>query len=377
MRILFLADLPRDPHSGAAGTELQTVTALRALGHEIDEVWREDLPHRIAHWNLHYAFELPRAMRNAVARRLDRNYDAVHANQPHAWMAAKLWRESGQRGVFVHRSHGFELHVEEVRRRWYRDEDRSPLRRAMSGFLAPLLVRNSRQIARWSDGHIVSASLDADYLANRLRVPRERIAVIPQGVSNEYLGKAAPPLDGRRLKRVLHAAQFVAMKAPEVVAAAMRELARDAELSLTWICSRQHHDAVRALLGNAAARVELLDWLPTEELIEVYDRHGIFLFPSYFEGFGKVFLEAMSRGLAVVASDAGGMHDLIRSGGNGFLVPLGDAEAVVARVRELLADPERAARIGAAAAEEARAYTWERVARETASFYERLREAKR
>jgi len=157
----------------------------------------------------------------------------------------------------------------------------------------------------------------------------------------------------------------------------MRELARDAELSLTWICSRQHHDAVRALLGDSAARVELLDWLPTEELIEVYDRHGIFLFPSYFEGFGKVFLEAMSRGLAVVASDAGGMHDLIRSGGNGFLVPLGDAEAVVARVRELLADPERAARIGAAAAEEARAYTWERVARETASFYERLREAKR
>ncbi|HKO56476.1 MAG TPA: glycosyltransferase family 4 protein [Thermoanaerobaculia bacterium] len=361
MRILFLADLPRDPHSGAAGTEVRTVEALKRLGHEIDEVWREDLPHRIRHWNLHYAVELPRAMRDKVAKRLGRNYDAVHANQPHAWRAAKLWRRSGERGVFVHRSHGFELNAEEQRRRWIREDDRPLIRRAASAALAPLVIRNSVNIARWADGHIVSASVDADFLAERMRVPRERIAVIPQGLSEEYLNTPAPPQDAERLRHVLYVAQYTPFKAPEVVAAAMRALDG---FTRTWVCAREHHAAVRALLGGAP--VELLDWMPAADLVRVYDRHGVFLFPSYFEGFGKAFLEAMSRGLVVVASDVGGMRDLIRDGVNGFLVPPGDAQAVAARARE--ARPE----LGAAAAATARAHTWERVARETVAFYERL-----
>jgi glycosyltransferase involved in cell wall biosynthesis len=361
MRILFIADLPRDPHSGAAGTEVWTVEALKRLGHEVDEVWREDLPHRIRHWNLHYAVELPRAMRDEVAKRLGRDYDTVHANQPHAWRAAKLWRQSGQRGVFVHRSHGFELHAEEVRRRWMQEDDRPLIRRAASAALAPLVMRNSVNIARWADGHIVSASLDADYLAQRMRVPPERIAVIAQGLSEEYLATPAPPQNAQRLRRVLHVAQFIPFKAPEVVAAAMRALDG---YERTWVCAREHHAAVRALLGDTP--VELLDWMPADELVRVYDRHGVFLFPSYFEGFGKAFLEAMSRGLVIVGTEVGGMRDLIRDGVNGFLVPTGDAAAVAARVRE--ARPE----MGDAAAATARVHTWERVARETVAFYERL-----
>jgi len=361
MRILFLADLPRDPYSGAAGTEVQTVEAMKRLGVEGHEVWREDLPHRIKHWNLHYAIELPRAMQEEVAARLNRDYDAVHANQPHAWRAAKLWRTTKQRGVFVHRSHGFELHVEEMRRRWGWEKDRPLIRQMASAALAPLIARNSVQIARWADGHIVSASLDADFLEQRLRVPRERVAVIPQGLSNDYFATPAPPLDAQRLRRVLYVGQFTPMKAPEIVAEAMRALDG---YERTWVCSREHHDQVRALLGGA--EVELLDWMPTKELVRVYDRHGIFLFPSYFEGFGKTFLEAMSRGLVVIATDVGGMRDLIRDGSNGFLVPPGDADALVKRV------PWATAEMGTAAAATASVQTWDRVARDTIAFYERL-----
>lgn len=372
MRILFLADLPRDPHSGAAGTEVRTVEALKRLGHEVDEVWREDLPHRIRHWNLHYAVELPRAMRDVVAARLDRDYDVVHANQPHAWRAAKLWRTSKQRGVFVHRSHGFELHVDEVRRRWLREEERPLLRRAASAALAPLVARNAVQIARWADGHIVSASLDASFLTSRLHVPDDRVAVIPQALSEEYLATPAPPLDAARLRRVLYVGQYAPIKAPEIVAAAMRDLDG---FERTWVCAREHHETVRALLGDA--EVQLLDWMPAAELVQVYDRHGVFLFPSYFEGFGKAFLEAMSRGLVVVASDVGGMHDLIRDGENGFLVPPGDADAIVAAVCRA-GSPTGPGRlesrpyIGANAAATARTHTWDRAAAETVAFYERL-----
>src|ERR1051325_5460037 len=259
MRILFMADFTPDPNSGAAGTELRTLAALKKLGHEIDEVWADDLPHRIRHWNLHYAFELPRALRAALARRIGRDYDVVHANQPHGWMAAKLWQTSRQRGVFIHRSHGLELHADETRRRWFPDRRRGA-QRAATAMLHPLLRRNSRQMERWADGHIVSASLDAEFLEAR-GVERAKIAVIAQGLSDEYFRTPAPPLTEQRLRRVLYASQLAAFKAPAVVAAALRALAQDISLTLTWICGRNHHGDVRALL-NGNERVELLGWMP-------------------------------------------------------------------------------------------------------------------
>ena len=54
LKILMMADLPPNADSGAAGTEYQTMEALRRLGHEVDAVWADSLPHRIGHGNLHY-----------------------------------------------------------------------------------------------------------------------------------------------------------------------------------------------------------------------------------------------------------------------------------------------------------------------------------
>lgn len=129
------------------------------------------------------------------------------------------------------------------------------------------------------------------------------------------------------------------------------------------------------LSDSANARVDLLHWTTQDELRDIYDTHGFFLFPSFFEGFGKAFLEAMSRGLVVVASDVGGMHDVIRHGENGILVPAGDGEAIADAVSGIGLD--RARMISTAAASTAREYTWERVAREIAAFYEARLEARR
>jgi glycosyltransferase involved in cell wall biosynthesis len=124
------------------------------------------------------------------------------------------------------------------------------------------------------------------------------------------------------------------------------------------------------LTGVARDRVRLLDWMPQEELMRVYDQHGIFLFPSFFEGFGKAFLEAMSRGLCVVAADNGGAHDVITHEVDGLLAPTGDVEAVTKSSLWLIGNLDEAVRISHAAAETARSYTWDRVARETVAFYE-------
>lgn len=373
MRVLMMADTPADPNRGAAGTEVQTAQAMRDLGHEVDTLWADDLGRRIAHGNLHLLLELPRAYERAAERALAaRAYDVVHVNQPHGFRAAHAVHRMSPKTVFIHRSHGLELNVARTLEPWrekFDAERRSFPRRVASGVIAQALARHSYAIAREADGHIVSSTLDADFLTERLHVHRAKIAVIPQAAPDPYVHTPAPPMTPERFARVLHVAQFAFFKAPMITIQAIERL----RMRVTWVCDRAHHQTIREMLTEAAnARLDLVHWTSQDELRAIYDSHGLFLFPSFFEGFGKAFLEAMSRGLVVAASDTGGMRDLIRHGENGLLVPPGDSEALAAAVLAL--DFDQARRISAAAAATAREYTWSRVARETAAFYEsRLR----
>jgi glycosyltransferase involved in cell wall biosynthesis len=371
----MMSDTPADPNRGAAGTEVQTIDALRALGHHVDAIWSDDLGRRIRHGNLHLLLELPRAYERAAIDALRRgDYDVIHVNQPHGFRAARTVHRLSPRTAFIHRSHGFELNVEETLRPWrkkFGHDQRGMMRRALSGTIAPLLARHARAIAQEADGHIVSASLDAAFLRDRLGVPRERIAVIPQAAPDSYVRDDAPAISPERLKRVLHVAQVAFFKAPMITASAINRLAAaESDLRFTWVCDRASEGSIRALLtGEANERTSVMHWMTQDELRDIYDQHGIFLFPSFFEGFGKAFLEAMSRGLCVVASDAGAMHDII-DGHNGVLVPPGDAEALANAALRILRDPETARVMSAAGAHKAREYTWERVGRETAAFYQ-------
>jgi len=371
----MMSDTPADPNRGAAGTEVRTVHALRALGHEVDAIWADDLGRRIQHGNLHILLEQPRAYERAVVAALRRKeFDVVHVNQPHGFRAARAIHRIAPRTVFIHRSHGFELNVEEALRPWLKkfgSDERNVGRRLATHALAPLLRRHATAIAHEADGHVVSSSLDAAFLHARMGVPSEKIATIPQAAPDFFLQDPAPPITAQRLRRVLNVGQFAFVKGPMIAAAAMNQLVHaGADLRFTWVCDRASETSIRALLTSEAnALLEVVPWMTQEALRDLYDAHGIFLFPSFFEGFGKAFLEAMSRGLCVVASDVGGMHDVITSGTNGVLVPAGDANAVADSVLAIAGDPVRGAAMSAAAAVTARRYTWERVARELTAFY--------
>lgn len=377
LRILMMADTPADPDRGAAGTEVQTLRALRDLGHHVDAIWAGDLGRRIAHGNLHLLLELPHAYEREAVKALGRSpYDVFHVNQPHGYRAARAVHRLSPKSVFVHRSHGFEPHVEAALEPWRRSQNdsRKALRRIASNAVLPLVARHARLIVTEADGHLVSSTMDGAFLEERMGVSRERIAVIPQAAPDEYRLAPPWPMTTERLHRVLHVAQFAFFKAPWVTAEAINRMAAsNAQVRFTWVCDRSSHEQIRALLAPpAAARTELLHWTTQTALRDIYDTHGLFLFPSLFEGFGKAFLEAMSRGLCVVASDTGGMHDLISHGRNGCLVPAGDAVALSDAALAILNDPERAARISDAASATAREYTWARVARECSDFYTRL-----
>jgi glycosyltransferase involved in cell wall biosynthesis len=347
------------------------------MGHHVDSVWRDDMPRRINHPNLHILLELPFAYERATAAALARaEYDVIHVNQPHGYRAARLVHRIAPRTLFVHRSHGIELYAEQTLDHWrmqFGSDERSPLRRFATRLLRPLLALHSRRIAAEADAHNLLCTGDARFLEQHLGVDPAKIAVIPVAPPDSFRLTPTPPMTGARLRCVLHVAQFAFFKAPMITAATMNRLAAaHPDLRFVWVCDRADHPSVRGLLtDDVRQRIELLHWRDQDDLREIYDRCGIFLFPSFFEGFGKTFLEAMCRGMCVVATDLGGMHDVIRNGVDGVLVPPGDEDALTHAAAALIDDLQRAMVMSDAAAQRAREYSWDRVARETIDFYRR------
>jgi glycosyltransferase involved in cell wall biosynthesis len=72
----------------------------------------------------------------------------------------------------------------------------------------------------------------------------------------------------------------------------------------------------------------------------------VFVLPSLNEGMGRVLVEAMAAGRPVVASNTGGIPDLIRHGDNGLLVPPGDESALAAAILKLIQNPAMAKEMG-------------------------------
>ncbi len=129
----------------------------------------------------------------------------------------------------------------------------------------------------------------------------------------------------------------------------------------------------------AAARpgvVWVQQMLPPETVCAVLSAATVFVCPSVYEPLGIVNLEAMACGTAVVASDVGGIPEVVDDRVTGLLVPFdqhdpaGFAAGLAQRVNDLLADPARAAAMGRAGRERAvREFSWSAVAERTVELY--------
>lgn len=78
---------------------------------------------------------------------------------------------------------------------------------------------------------------------------------------------------------------------------------------------------------------------PHEEVMQMYAQADVVCFPSWWENFPMVCLEAMSQGAIVLGSNSGGMSEIINDGEDGFLVTPKDAKRIVNRIKEILFIP--------------------------------------
>jgi starch synthase len=136
-------------------------------------------------------------------------------------------------------------------------------------------------------------------------------------------------------------------------------------------------DAVAELQNRRPGVVWIEQMLPRDQLVPLITGATVFVVPSVYEPLGIVNLEAAACGTAVVASDVGGIPEVVDDGRTGLLVhydaerPDEFAAGLAAGMAVLLADPTRAAEMGAAGRERVLAeFGWPAIAEQTVGVYE-------
>jgi glycosyltransferase involved in cell wall biosynthesis len=136
----------------------------------------------------------------------------------------------------------------------------------------------------------------------------------------------------------------------EGLAEAWRLLApRLPEARLVVVGRGTQRPIVARLRRDFPGRVDHHEWLDPPEIAGVLDEATVLVLPSWPEGLGRVIIEAFGRGRSVVATNAGGIPDLVDDGVEGMLVPPADSATLAAALERVLRDRELAERMGAAA----------------------------
>lgn len=125
-------------------------------------------------------------------------------------------------------------------------------------------------------------------------------------------------------------------------------------------------------LDRALTKHRHVESLPHAGILEAMEQADVFVFPSVFEGFGLVLLEAMSQGLPCITTPNTAGPDIITEGVDGYVVPIRDVDAIVDRIERLHQDPDLLVSMSAAALATAEKTTWERYGDETVLHLQEL-----
>lgn len=206
-------------------------------------------------------------------------------------------------------------------------------------------------------------------LQEHYRVPASVIRVVPNGVDHAVFRPAADAAAKRalRVRLGLPTDAFLALFvggdwARKGVRDAVDAIGPLADVHLV-VVGRGDSVALRAHAARAGASDRMHVVAPTPKPEEYYAAADAFAFPSRYEAFSLVTLEAAASGLPLICHAINGTDELVAQGVNGWLVPFG-AEAIRERLHELRDDVALRTRMSVAALASSRRYAWDRVADE-------------
>lgn len=249
-----------------------------------------------------------------------------------------------------------------------------------------LRMAAERRVVADADAVIAPTAAEAALLRQHYHARAGQVHVIPPGVDLEVFrpdGERAisrRDVGGGRL--VLFVGRLQPLKGPDVairtLAALSSHLPDDGVPTRLLIVGGPSGDghgtvdapALRRLAADlgVAERVALLAPRPHHELAALYRAADVLVMPSRSESFGLVALEAQACGTPVVASDTGGLRDIIDAGG-GTLVEEHDPDAFARAVAPYLLSARVRARASASAVAGAQRFSWRCTAEQTLDVY--------
>ncbi len=118
-------------------------------------------------------------------------------------------------------------------------------------------------------------------------------------------------------------------------------------------------DVERLILKEGLTNVYITGKVPHADLPAIFNNNDVFIFPSFFEGFGLVILEAMAAGLPVITTTATVGPDIIEDGKEGFIIAPGDDQALINAIKHFHQFPDSIISMGNNARKKAEEYTWD------------------
>jgi len=124
--------------------------------------------------------------------------------------------------------------------------------------------------------------------------------------------------------------------------------------------------------------VKLLGWVPNNKLPMHYNQSEVVVMPSLEEGFGIPAAEAMGCEKPVVATDAGGLPEVVSDGKTGLIVPKGNSQAIAGAIIKLFKDPAQGRRMGTAGKKRAQKFfSWDKSTQEFETLFKKIIEKRR
>lgn len=371
MRFLFVSDFVCEWNSGSAGSILSIGEALIKRGHTVDYLWKDDKPPVLPHASLDRLFGLPRRQFRQIREQLLKaDYDVVIVSQPYAYPVYEQLPRLYPNTLFLNRTHGWEDRFNRARLKWCWDLEKGSLDWMLAWASAIAARRLFRRTAKACQGLIAPSSMGANFVSNAYGVPKDKIAVIPYGLSEDFLNMNGSQNRRSQEIKLLFVGSYLARKGTRILETILPALGQMfSSLKVTFVVPNESIGLVKSRYDSSfGGRLTVLGWQKRSELVELYSQHDIFLFPSLFEGFGKVFIEAMACGMCVVGFDEGGLSDIARCGESALFCQTGDVTGFQKLLEESLKSPELIRQIGAEARKVANKFTWDRTARETEVF---------
>jgi glycosyltransferase involved in cell wall biosynthesis len=372
MRILMISGVPGKAEAGVAGIVYNQTKELSDLGHSVKPLFFEDLLPKQKWPKRFRTVEFAKRIAEHI-QETGKEFDVVNIHAPFGfWYGWQRRRRGAQAGPpYVMTMHGLE------ERRNY-----AIGREAKKGRADYFRWKNRvwqhlyhMPTYRWSfetaDQCIVTNREALLFLHLHYHLPPDRVWLVPNGVGPEFFHVRS--FSSEMATKLLFVGTWIDHKGIYYLAEAFEKVLRVIpEARLTIAGCQEPEEKVRRFFPQAAqAALEVWPFVARAEISSLYAEHEIFILPSLMEGMPLVLLESMASGMPVVATESSGMTDLVEDSHDGLFVIPGDTESLSAAIVRLCQDSELRRRLGSAAQEKMKRYTWKQAARRTEAVFNR------